>query len=94
MKALVSILGIMAVLAAAPAVAQMKGILAAANVEHRDLPLAHLVEDWNVLDEDRVDDFLKRLRERLKDEFEHYVREGHSKVPMADWRPRELTPAH
>jgi hypothetical protein len=57
------------------AVAQMKGVLAAANVEHRDLSLAQLLDDWNVLDEERVDDFLKRLRERLRAEFDKARRE-------------------
>jgi hypothetical protein len=61
------------------AVAQMKGILAAANVEHRDLPLAPLLEDWSVLDEDRLDDFLRRLRERLRGEFDKARRETEGK---------------
>ncbi len=61
------------------AVAQMKAVLAAANVEHRDLPLAPLLEDWSVLDEDRVEDFLKRLRERLRGEFDKARRETEGK---------------
>jgi NADH-quinone oxidoreductase subunit F len=32
--------------------------------------------------------------QHFRDEFEHYVREGRSKVPMASWRARELAAAH
>jgi NADH-quinone oxidoreductase subunit F len=32
--------------------------------------------------------------QHFRDEFVHYVREGRSKVPLADWRARELSAAH
>lgn len=32
--------------------------------------------------------------QHFRDEFEHYVREGHSKVPLADWRARTHAGAH
>jgi hypothetical protein len=60
-------------------VEQVKGILAAANVEHRDLGLAELVEDFAVLEEDRLDDFLKKLRERLRQQFDAAKRETEGK---------------
>jgi hypothetical protein len=51
-------------------VKQLKSILAAANVEHRDLTLASLLEEFTVLEEDRLDEFLKKLRERLLTSFD------------------------
>ncbi len=32
--------------------------------------------------------------QHFRDEFEHYVREGRSQVPLADWRARTLAGAH
>ena len=43
-------------------VAKVKEILAAANIEHRDLALVPLLEDFTAIEEEHVDDFLKRLR--------------------------------
>jgi hypothetical protein len=60
-------------------VAQLKGILAAANVEHRDLTLAGLLEEFTVLEEDRVDEFLKKLRERLLSSFDKAKKETEGK---------------
>jgi hypothetical protein len=56
-------------------VASLKGVLAAANVEHRDLPLANMLEELTVLEEDRLDEFLKKLRERLLAAFDRAKRE-------------------
>lgn len=60
-------------------VERVKGILAAANVEHRDLGLAELVDDFGVLEEDRLDDFLKTLRERLRQRFDAAKQETEGK---------------
>jgi hypothetical protein len=57
----------------------LKGILAAANVEHRDLPVTGVLGDFTVLEEDRVDDFLGRLRERLLAAFDQAKRETEGK---------------
>jgi hypothetical protein len=51
-------------------VAKLKEILAAANIEHRDLPLIPLLEDFTALEEEHMDDFLKRLRTRLLAAFD------------------------
>jgi NADH-quinone oxidoreductase subunit F len=32
--------------------------------------------------------------EHFRDEYEHYVREGRSRMPLADWRARDLVAAH
>ena len=63
----------------ADAVARMKGILAAANIEHRELSVTTLLEDLNTLEADGVDEFLSRLRERLRKAFDKAQRETESK---------------
>jgi hypothetical protein len=60
-------------------VASLKGVLAAANVEHRDLSVAGLVEEFTVLEEERVDEFLKKLRERLLASFDKAKKETEGK---------------
>src|SRR5262249_1634743 len=60
-------------------VEKLKAILAAANVEHRDLAVSTVLEDFTVLEEDRLDDFLKRLREQLKAAFDRAKRETEGK---------------
>lgn len=47
----------------------MKGILAAANMEHRDLAVVELLEDFTAIEEDQLEDFLKRLRHKLQAAF-------------------------
>lgn len=49
---------------------RIKGILAAANIEHRDLAISGLLEDVLAVEEDQVDDLLKRLRQRLLAAFD------------------------
>jgi hypothetical protein len=60
-------------------VAKLKEILVAANVEHRDLEMAGILEGFTVVEEDRLDDFLKRLREQLKAAFDRAKRETEGK---------------
>jgi hypothetical protein len=60
-------------------VENLKAILAAANVEHRDLAVTEVLEDFTVLEEDRLDEFLKRLRERLRAAFDRAKRETQGK---------------
>ncbi|MGA2262351.1 MAG: hypothetical protein ABSH28_13060, partial [Acidobacteriota bacterium] len=49
---------------------RIKGVLAAANIEHRDLAVSTLLEDTLALEEDQVEDLLKRLRQRLLAAFD------------------------
>ena len=51
-------------------VQRIKGILAAANIEHRDLLLTALLEEITAVEEQQVDDLLKRLRQRLLAAFD------------------------
>ncbi len=60
-------------------VAQLREILASANVVTRTLALANLVEDYGVLEEDQIDDLLKRLRERLRKQFDEAKRSTESR---------------
>jgi hypothetical protein len=60
-------------------VGKLKAILAAANVEHRDLAVTAVLEDFTVLEEDRLDDFLKRLRAQLQAAFDQAKRETEGK---------------
>jgi hypothetical protein len=61
------------------AVAKMKSVLAASNIEHRDLSVTTLLEDLTMLEEDRVDEFLARLRDRLRTAFDKARRETEGK---------------
>jgi len=56
-------------------VEQLKGLLAAANVEHRELRVGGLIEDFVAVEEDQIDALLGRLRERLRQEFDKAKRE-------------------
>jgi transcriptional regulator of heat shock response len=49
---------------------RIKGVLAASNIEHRDLAVSTLLEDTLALEEDQVEDLLKRLRQRLLAAFD------------------------
>jgi hypothetical protein len=60
-------------------VQQLKDILAAANVEHRDLALGPLLDGFGVLEEDRIDDLLKQLRQQLLAAFDRAKRETDGK---------------
>jgi hypothetical protein len=55
-------------------VVRLREVLASANVEVRSLTLAELVEDFGVLDEEQIDDLLKRLRDRLRKQFDEAKR--------------------
>jgi hypothetical protein len=60
-------------------VTKLKEILAAANVEHRDLDVAGVLEGFTVLEEDQLDAFLKRLRQQLQAAFDRARRETEGK---------------
>ncbi len=49
---------------------RIREILASANVEIRSLALNDLIEGYGVLEEEQVNDLLKRLRERLLKQFD------------------------
>lgn len=51
-------------------IGQIKGLLAAANLEHRDLVMGELLEGLTNLEEDQIDEFVKKLRERLLKAFD------------------------
>jgi hypothetical protein len=63
-------------------VARVRKILAAANVEVRSLALTDLIEGYAVLEEEQIDDLLKRLRERLRKQFDEAKRstEGRKRI--------------
>jgi len=45
-------------------------ILASANIEIRSLALADLIEGFEGLEEEQIGDLLKRLAERLREQFD------------------------
>jgi hypothetical protein len=73
-------------------VEKLKATLAAANVEHRNLAVTDVLADFTVLEEDRLDDFLKRLREQSDMEIlgwiGHLYDTGNAAWRGASWRNR------
>lgn len=51
-------------------VGRIKEILAAANIEHRELVLTSLIEEVTAIEEGQLDELLKRLRQRLLAAFD------------------------
>jgi hypothetical protein len=48
---------------------KVKGILQDANIEHRDLAVMSLIEDFTAIEEGQIDQFLNKLRDNLKAAF-------------------------
>ena len=54
-------------------------ILASANIEIRSLALADLIEGFEGLEEEQIGDLLKRLAERLREQFDEAKRSTEGK---------------
>lgn len=58
---------------------QIRALLAAANIEHRDLAVTNLLEGLTSLEEAHIDDFLQKLRKRLFKAFDEAKKETRGK---------------
>ena len=54
-------------------------VLALANIEIRSLALADLIEGFEGLEEEQIGDLLKRLAERLREQFDEAKRSTEGK---------------
>ena len=54
-------------------------VLASANIEIRSLALADLIEGFEGLEEEQIGDLLKRLAERLREQFDEAKRSTEGK---------------